>query len=274
MADPPPVESIDRALLVITALAGAGAQGASLSTLCNQLGLTKATMHRTLAALRFRDFAAQDPVSSRYVLGPTAARLADAFFGEENLPVLLHPALVALCERTNELVHLGVLSGTHVVYLDKIEPQRAVRVWSEVGRRMPAVTTALGRAMLAFRGTTRAGLDAYLGAAGAGGAGVGRGVSAGAAEGSGADGVFDGVAAEHVWQAILRTRHDGYATEQQENEPGISCVAVPLLRNGTAVAAVSATGPADRLTPERLQELGKDLRAVLPTQLPQGLTLP
>ena len=41
-----------------------------------------------------------------------------------------------------------------------------------------------------------------------------------------------------------------------------------------AVAAVSATGPAERLAPERLQELGKDLLAVLPTQLPQGLSLP
>ena len=133
---------------------------------------------------------------------------------------------------------------------------------------MPAVTTALGRAILAYRGTTRAGLDPYLAA-------VPGGAFAGGTDGTDRDGASGGgVDAERVWQAILRTRRDGYATEQQENEPGISCVAVPLLRNGTAVAAVSATGPAERLAPERLQELGKDLLAVLPTQLPQGLSLP
>src|SRR5665647_2242425 len=50
--------------------------------------------------------------------GHDATRLGDAFFSEENLPVLLHPALVALCAATDELVHLGVLSGSQVVYLD------------------------------------------------------------------------------------------------------------------------------------------------------------
>ena len=70
------------------------------------------------------------------------AQLADQFLSDENLPALMRPALVELCGIAEELVHLGVLDGTHVVYLDKVEPERSVRVWSAVGRRSPAVTAS------------------------------------------------------------------------------------------------------------------------------------
>jgi DNA-binding IclR family transcriptional regulator len=47
-----------------------------------------------------------------------------------------------------ETCHLGVLLGEQIVYIDKVEPSRAVRIWSEIGWRNPAVSTALGRAIL------------------------------------------------------------------------------------------------------------------------------
>lgn len=242
-----PVEAVDRGLRVLEALAAAGPRGASLADLATSLGLNKTTIHRTLAALRHRGFAVQEP-SGRYALGPAATRLADDYFAEENLPVMLHPALVALSRGVDELVHLGVLSGREVVYLDKVEPERSVRVWSAVGKRSPAVTTALGRALLAHRGTDRAALAGYLAAA--------------------------DVDAEHVWQVLDAARRDGYATEDQENEAGISCIAVPLLRAGAAVAAVSVTAPAERMTPERVAALHARMTAVLPPLLPDGLALP
>ncbi|WP_199423391.1 IclR family transcriptional regulator [Actinotalea solisilvae] len=242
-----PVEAVDRALVVLEALAAAGPHGASLAELAAGLGLNKTTIHRTLAALRHRGFATQEP-SGRYALGAAATRLADAYFGEENLPALLHPALVALSREVDELVHLGVLSGREVVYLDKVEPERAVRVWSAIGRRSPAATTALGRAMLAHRGADRSTLEGYL-------------------AGTGVDG-------DHVWDVIERARRDGFATEVEENEAGISCVAVPLLRAGVAVAAVSVTAPVERMTPARVTALRAEMRRVLPPTLPAGLTLP
>jgi len=243
-----PVESVDRALLVLQALAREGAKGMPLADLAAAVGLNKSTVHRVLAALRFRDFVTQGP-DGDYVLGPAATRLAEDFYGDENLPVLLHGALVSLSAAADELVHLGVLTGAHVVYLDKVEPERAVRVWSAIGRRSPAVTTALGRAMLAYRGTSRSALDGYARA-------------------------VDGVDADHVWDVLERARTAGYATEDEENEPGISCIAVPLLRAGAAVAAVSVTAPAERMTPERLTELHRTMCDVLPPLLPAGVTIP
>ena len=247
-----PVESVDRALLTLQALARAGARGMSLAELATALGLNKSTVHRALAALRFRGFVSQDPVTGAYTLGSAATQLADDFFSEENLPALLHAGLVALCGVADELVHLGVLSGSQVVYLDKVEPERSVRVWSAVGRRSPAVTTALGRALLAYRGTDRSMLAGYVRAAGDGHA----------------------VDVDHVWSVLERARARGYATEDQENEVGISCVAVPLLRSGSAIAAVSVTAPAERMTPERIGSLHDHIREVLPPLLPAGLRLP
>ncbi len=242
-----PVEAVDRALRVLEALAAAGPGGTGLAELAADLGLNKTTVHRTLAALRHRGFATQEP-SGRYALGAAATRLGDDYFGDENLPVLLHPALVALSREVDELVHLGVLSGREVVYLDKVEPERPVRVWSAIGRRRPAVTTALGRALLAYRGTDRAALGGYL--------------VAGEAE------------PDHVWRVLESARGTGYATETEENEPGIACVAVPLVRAGAAVAAVSVTAPVERMTPARVADLHAAVLRVLPPLLPDGLALP
>lgn len=252
MTSASPVEAVDRALLVLEVLARAGARGMSLAELAGALDLNKTTVHRALAALRFRGFVAQDPATGFYGLGAAATRLAEDYFSDENLPVLVHPALVALCEVADELVHLGVLTGTHVVYLDKVEPERPVRVWSAVGRRSPAVTTALGRALLAYRGTDRTVLAGYVRAA--------------AGERS--------VDAEHVWAVLEHARRQGYATEDGENEPGISCVAVPLLRSGVAVAAVSVTAPAERMTADRVAGLHGQMQQVLAPLLPAGLALP
>ena len=247
-----PVESVDRALLVLQALARAGARGMSLADLAAALDLNKSTVHRSLAALRFRGFVTQDPASGAYALGSAATQLSEDYFSDENLPVLLHGALVALCGVADELVHLGVLSGSQVVYLDKVEPERSVRVWSAVGRRSPAVTTALGRALLAYRGTDRSTLAGYVRAAGEHAA----------------------VDLDHAWEVLERARSRGYATEDQENEVGISCVAVPLLRSGSAIAAVSVTAPVERMTDDRITALHAQIREVLPPLLPAGLHIP
>ncbi|MDM8084804.1 IclR family transcriptional regulator [Cellulomonas cellasea] len=260
-----PVESVDRALLVLQALARAGSRGLTLADLASSLGLHKTTVHRALQALRFRGFATQDAATGHYVLGPSATLLADDFLSDENLPLMLHPALVALSGAVDELVHLGVLSGSHVVYLDKVEPERSVRVWSAVGRRSPAVRTALGRALLAYRGTDRAALAGYARADEDAGQAPGHAAAGGAAQAQ---------IAEAAWAAIEAARTRGYATEREENEPGISCVAVPLLRSGAAIAAVSLTAPAERMTTERITWLHGTMREVLPPLLPAGITLP
>ncbi|MET4226292.1 IclR family transcriptional regulator [Oerskovia enterophila] len=249
-----PLGSVDKALLALERLAAAGPHGLPLGSLAADLGLNKTSLHRTLSALRFRGYADQDPTTGSYRLGPAATALGDTFLGEENLPALLGPALTAVCEASGELVHLGVLSGPEIVYLDKVEPARAVRVWSAIGRRRPAATTALGRALLAFRTTDRSAMSWYAAATGDTGPTT--------------------ITADSLWDTLTTARAGGYATETEENEPGISCLAVPLLRAGQAVAALSVTAPADRMGPDRHRELARIVRSVAPPLLPSSLTLP
>jgi IclR family transcriptional regulator, acetate operon repressor len=250
--DTSPLGSVDKALLALERLAAAGPRGAPLGSLAADLGLNKTSLHRTLAALRFRGYAEQDPATGDYRLGPAATALGTVFLGEENLPALLNPALTAVCEASGELIHLGVLSGPEIVYLDKVEPARAVRVWSAIGRRRPAATTALGRALLAFRATDRSAMHWYTQAAGDVGP----------------------VTEDDLWDTLTATRDRGYAIETEENEPGISCLAVPLVRAGQAVAALSVTAPADRMDDRRHIELARIIDRVARPLLPPALTLP
>lgn len=247
-----PIEAIDRALLLLNELAAVGAKGASLADLAQALGINKSTAYRALYTLRARDYVQQDGDSGHYLLGTAAIALGARYLDVDSLVVLLHPALVALSRRVDELVHLGVLAADEVLYIDKVEPARAIRVWSQVGRTVPVASTSLGRALLAYRGTAREQLTAYLSALPSG----------------------RKLDEEHVWQRIQEARRVGYATEFMENEPGIACVGVPILRGSTAVAALSITAPAERMAAPRMRELAGSVQEVVPSMLPAGLRLP
>jgi len=239
-ADAGPLPAVDKALRALEVLSDAGPAGLPLGALAETLGLHKSSVHRTLAALAHRGYVDRSP-GGAYRLGSAALALGATWAPAEHLPALVHPALVALCGASEELVHLGVLVGTDVLYLDKVEPERPVRVWSAVGRRRPASRTALGRALLAV-GPDRA-----------------------------PDGAPAPADADDA--AIARAREVGYAVEREENEPGIACVGVALVRAGTPVGALSITVPAERMSAGRPAELARLAHTVVPPLLPPGLTL-
>lgn len=246
-----PVESIDRALRTLQLLMNAGSEGLALAEISAELGANKSTLHRVLGALKFRSFVSQDLASGRYSLGPEAVALSQSFLSGSSLATLLHPALVGLSHAVDELVHLGSMSGPRVMYLDKVEPDRPIRVWSRVGREMPAVTTALGRALLAAQGADNAMLRSYYDA-------VERQVP---------------IAFEQVVDAVERAKRMGFSREHEENEPGISCMAVCLVHTGRPVAAVSITAPAERMTDDRVDQLYTHIKQSLSGSLPPGFEL-
>ncbi|MDR0627254.1 MAG: IclR family transcriptional regulator [Bifidobacteriaceae bacterium] len=241
---PPPVEALDRGLRLLERLAEAGPDGLALGPLASSLDLNKSTTHRSLATLKSRDYVIQDPISGLYRLGPRAVHLVDQHLDQDNLPGLLSPVLERICQEVHELVHLGLFNPPWVVYTAKVEPERAVRVWSRVGSRAPAATTALGRAILAclpavpyddLRAATPTSAEANL------------------------------------TEAITAAKRRGYASEQGENEPGIACVAIAVLRRGHPRAAVSVTAPTERLDRTREAEVAAVMRRVLNDYLPPGL---
>ncbi|WP_114853445.1 IclR family transcriptional regulator [Brachybacterium sp. YJGR34] len=251
-----PVGSVDKALALLEVLAEAGPEGLALREIAEASGLNKASVHRLLRALMHRRFAEQLPDDQRYRLGGAVPELARRLEGTENLALLFAPALAAVSQRTQELVHLGRLDGTGVLYLDKVEPERTVRVWSRVGKRAPAARTAMGRALLAADGVRGAALAAYARAT------VGEVVEPGAV-----------VTADRLERVVEETARRGWSTEVEENEAGIACVGIALTRPGGRSVAVSVTGPIERMDEDRRAEVGELLRAELGHLAPAGFSL-
>lgn len=250
MSEQPRVEAVDRALLLLLALAEAGPAGAPLAELAAEAGVNKSTAYRSLSTMRLRGFADQDD-DGRYRLGTTVFGLTERSFGPRNLANAMHPALVVLAHATNELVHFGVLAGDHVLYVDKVEPERAIRVWSAVGQRMPVASTAMGRALLAARDVPDHLLSSYL-----------RSVPESRP-----------VSGERLHEAVHAARRKGYAVEHGENEPDVACIGTVVVRGSTPVGALSITTLASRMTPEREAELAGIIAREVPPLLPEGLHL-
>jgi DNA-binding IclR family transcriptional regulator len=251
MAEPPRIEAVDRAVRLLVALAEAGVGGAGLSDLADKVGVNKSTAYRALTTLRAHSFAIQSESTGRYRLGPSAIALGDAFWGADNLQVAVHPALVALSREIGELVHLGVMVDDQVLYVDKVEPERAIRVWSSVGQRAPAATTSMGRALLAAGDVPDDQLRAYL-----------RGLPPDRE-----------VSWEHLLDVVHTARSRGYATEIEENEPGVACIGMAILRGNRTVGALSITSLAERMAPDRQVALAEAIRGVVGPLLPEGLAL-
>jgi DNA-binding IclR family transcriptional regulator len=246
--------SVDKALRALQHLGETGAEGLALTRLAAELKLNKASLHRTLSSLKHRGFIEQD-ARGNYRLGRAILVLADSYLRDESLRRIFHDGLADLCKRIGETCHLGVLLGEQIVYIDKVEPLRAVRIWSEIGWRNPAVSTALGRAILSQKYVDFASFAA----------------SFPTPIPKRTPHTRDSLRA--VWTDLLSTRKRGFAYEEQENEPGITCIAVALLRGTDAPAAISVTVPSYRLDNKRTLSIVRTLRDTIGPYLPPGLTL-
>ena len=143
-----PVKSADRTLDVLEALA-ASVHRPTLGELARSLGIPKSSLHGVLRTLQARGWVRVDETGTRYSLGLRALHVGTAFVETDDAVTLLAPVLDELAARFGETVHLGRLDGADVVYLAKRESVHPLRLFSAIGRRLPAHATALGKALLA-----------------------------------------------------------------------------------------------------------------------------
>src|SRR4051794_27336230 len=144
------VQSLDRALDLLEALAGSDELG--VSEIAARTGLVPSTAHRLLATLVARGYAAQSPASGRYLLGYKLLELTSGLQDRlQRLRTAARPHLEAIQSETGETTNLVVLEGRDVVYVDSVSGTRSVRFFPEIGRATPAHTPGAGRALLAGR---------------------------------------------------------------------------------------------------------------------------
>ena len=143
--------SVDKALQMIEFIAGCGGEPFRVTEIARYVGVPKSTAHRLLKELEGRDFVGR--IDTRYVAGEAlaAAQHSTVASQHDRLRELAYRPMAWLFERSGAMtVHLAVLDGADVLYLDKLTQPAGTRLPSRVGGRVPANCTALGKAMLAF----------------------------------------------------------------------------------------------------------------------------
>ena len=229
------VQSVHRALDVLEALAAAGGT-ASLTDLAAACGLPVPTLHRLANTLAGRGYLRQGP-DRRYSLGSRLVPLgtdAHALLGERALPVLR-----SLAELTGESADLAVLTQGRAEYVAQAPGRHTMRTFTEVGNRVALHCTGVGKALLAAIAPAHAA----------------RLLGAGPLEARTAATLTDPVAVRAELELI---RERGYALDEGEMEIGVRCVAVGM--PGTAPMAVSVSGPAARMTDDRITPVVAALR--------------
>lgn len=215
MTDVPPgraskLVGSDRVLAVLKELAAHPA-GVGLDELARSVDSPKPTVHRALASLRRAGLAAQEGHGT-YVLGDEFLRIAFEHHQARPEHVRIQPLLQRLTELFGETTHYAVLDGEDVVYRAKVDPPLgAVRLTSVVGGRNPAHLTAVGKLMLSQRLHTEQDVRSWAGDRQL----VQRTSTS-----------ISTVAALHAELSRIRTL--GYAVDDQENEPGVNCLALAV----------------------------------------------
>jgi len=234
------VKSAHRALAILELLAQAD-RPMTFAEIGVALSLPRSSLFGLLNTLRDRGWIDLAEGERGYRLGIRTLEAGNAYQRSLDLLVIAKPQMERIRDALDETVQISVLEGRRNIYLDKVEGGQRLRLDSEVGRRLPAHATALGKMLLADLPN-----DAIAT-------------------------LFDGIALETFTattlgslDALLRElaiiRDQGFAEDREEHTVGVRCVAYPIHNHtGRTIAAMSVSFPTVRFTPER----GDSARALL-----------
>lgn len=142
-----PVKSAARALDLLDEIAANG-PGTQLQ-LSMRLGIPKSSLHALLRTMTARGWLQTDPTRSVYQLGIRSLVVSSAYLDGDSVLSRASPLMDEVAAATQETVHLGRLDVADIIYTAKRESTHPLRMYSAVGRRLPAYSTSLGRAILA-----------------------------------------------------------------------------------------------------------------------------
>lgn len=227
--------TVGKALDVLDMVAAFG-RPVRFSELLAKSRYPKATLYRFLQTLANQGMLIVDPETGTYSLGVRLVRLAHAAWAQSSLAPIARPYLDELAAKTGETVHLAQLDMGQVLYVDKRNAARPIEMFSSAGKVGPSYCTGVGKAMLAFLPE-----DAL------------QGVLARQSFHRFTEHTLDSPAKLRAELEMIRAR--GHAFDREEHEPGIICVAVPILaQSGRVLGAMSVTSTTARTSLDALEK--------------------
>ncbi len=225
------VQTIDRTLDIIELLATAK-EGLGVTEIGQSIGLHKSTVYRLLTALSERGYIEKDSKSSTYKLGLKFIEISGLFLKKLELKTEALPSMRRLAEIIGQPVHLAILEGTDVIYIEKVELVNSIRMYSQIGRRAPVHCSAIGKILLAGLNTERL------------------------------QEVLENIkfkkytpntilSKEGLKREVQRVSAQGWAVDNEEHEPDIRCIAAPIFDyTNKIIAAVSVSGESRIINPK------------------------
>ncbi len=232
------IQSVVRSINILEFLAGNG-NLAGLTTISKGIGLSKSTTYGLISTLEQLGYVQQNQKTGEYALGIKLFELGQIVHSSMDVRAIARPYLEELVQEYEETAHLAVLSQGEVIYIDKVDGNRSIRIMSQIGGRNPAYCTGVGKVLLA--GLSDDELDKVLQKT-----------------------VLKQYTPNTITEPnVLRehlclVREQGYALDVGEIETGLICAAAPVKNHsGDVIAAISLSGPEARISSEIIPEISK-----------------
>lgn len=229
------IRSVARALTIVNALAEARGELA-LNDIATRLSLPKSTVHGLISTLKDFDYIEQSTFTGKYRLGIRFFEVGQIVAQGWEARKIAVPYLQELLNEMGETVHLAVLDKLEVLYIDKLESSQSFRIVSQVGTRLPAHCTGVGKVLMAHlppekrreiievKGLRRFTRKTFTDP-------------------------------EALEDELTKIRLQGFGVDNEEIMDSLRCVAAPIKsQTGEVICVVSLSGPVSRLKGERFEK--------------------
>jgi IclR family transcriptional regulator, KDG regulon repressor len=228
-------DSVSSVLKVFSILQALGEQKeVGVSELSQRLMMSKATTYRFLQTMKSLGYVDQEGEADKYALTLKLFELGARSLEYVDLVGLADKEMRYISEQTNEALHLGALDENAIIYIHKIDSGYNLRMQSRIGRRNPLYSTAIGKVLLAEReeDDVRRALEnvEFI---------------------KHTDRTLENI--DQLLSELVQVKKDHFAQDNEEQEPGLRCIAAPIYdRFGVVIAGLSISLPTIRFDEKRM----------------------
>ncbi len=209
----------------------------SIKEISEHLNLSKSTVHGIIKTLEHRGYLQQNPEDLKYKPGIKLFELGNFVGKNLDIAKVAKPFIRELVDELNETVHLVSLQRDEIIYIEKVEGQSALTIYSHIGKRAPFHSTGVGKSILAHLNENE----------------VNRILSSITLE-SFTKHTMTNI--EEIKEQLHDIREQGYAVDDEEIELGLKCIAAPIFNHqGNVIASISCAAPKMRLDENKLPQV-------------------